>query len=104
MERRAGRARLTHGNKGGAFAIIGPKFKGTLPAGLEEIRADTSLCALGGRTYTAGKDDYPAVHKIQDEYKLIPLSHGKVQEPATLRRPMCLTATGFRLRRGKSTT
>jgi hypothetical protein len=67
----------THGNKGGAFAIVGPNFKGTLPAGMEEIRADTSLCALGGRTYTAGMDDYPAVHKIQDGYKLIPLSQWK---------------------------
>jgi hypothetical protein len=64
----------THGNKGGTFALVGPHFKGQLPAGLEEIRTDTSLCALGGRTYTGGQDDYPAVHTIQDGYKLIPLS------------------------------
>ncbi len=33
--------------------------------------------SIGGRTYTAGKADYPAVHKIQDQYKLIPLSQWK---------------------------
>ena len=67
----------THGGKGGNFALVGPNFKGTLPAGLEPIRVDTSLVALGGRTYTAGKTDYVAVHKIQDQYKLIPLSQWK---------------------------
>ena len=67
----------THGGKGGNFALVGPNFKGTLPADLEEIRVDTSLVALGGRTYTGGKADYAAVHKIQDQYKLIPLSQWK---------------------------
>ena len=64
----------TQGDKGGNFALVGPKFQRTLPAGLEEIRVDTSLVAIGGRTYTGGKSDYSAVHKIQDGYQLIPLS------------------------------
>jgi hypothetical protein len=67
----------THANKGGTFALVGPNFKGTLPAGLEEIRVDSSIAMLGGRTYVAGKADLPAVHKIQDAYKLIPLSQWK---------------------------
>jgi hypothetical protein len=67
----------THGGKGGNFALVGPNFKGTLPSGLEELRVDTSLIAIGGRTYTAGETDYAAVHKIQDQYKLIPLSQWK---------------------------
>ena len=67
----------THGDKGGAFAITGPNFKGELPSDLEQIRCDTSIAALGGRTYTGGPDDYTAVHKIQDGYKLIPLSQWK---------------------------
>ena len=33
-----------------------------------------SLVLIGGRTYTAGKDDYAAVHALQDRYKLVPLS------------------------------
>ena len=64
----------THDGKGGTFALVGPRFKGTLPAGLEPIHVDTSQAAIGGRTYTAGKNDYAAVHAIQDQYKLIPLS------------------------------
>src|SRR5262245_5349295 len=67
----------THGDKGGAFALVGPRFNGTLPSELEEVRVDTSLCALGGRTFTSGAKDYAAVHKIQDGYRLIPLSHWK---------------------------
>jgi hypothetical protein len=67
----------TNGDKGGAFAIVGPNFKGELPSGVETIHCDTSICALGGRTYTAGPADYAAVHKIQDQYQLIPLSQWK---------------------------
>ncbi|HEY7304222.1 MAG TPA: DUF1254 domain-containing protein [Bryobacteraceae bacterium] len=68
----------TNDDKGGAFVIVGPSFKGELPGGLEVIHCDTSLSALGGRTYTAGPSDYAAVHKIQDQYQLIPLSQWKV--------------------------
>ncbi len=64
----------TVGNKGGNFALIGPNFKGNIPEGLKEVRLDTSLLGIGGRTYTAGKADYDAVHRIQDQYKLTPLS------------------------------
>ena len=67
----------THGGKGGNFALVGPNFKGTLPGGLEKINVDTSIVALGGRTYTGGKADYDAVHRIQDGYQLVPLSQWK---------------------------
>jgi hypothetical protein len=67
----------THGDKGAAFALVGPNFKGEVPSGLEVLRCDTSLCALGGRTFTGGPADYAAVHKIQDGYQLIPLSQWK---------------------------
>jgi len=67
----------THGSKGGSFALVGPNFKGALPAGLEEIRLDSSIANIGGRTYTEGPSDYAAVNKIQDGYKLIPLSEWK---------------------------
>ena len=77
----------THGDKGGNFALTGPHFKGTLPAGLEEIKVDTSLVAVGGRTYTGGKADYNAVHQIQDQYQLIPLSQWKEARGQSSRRP-----------------
>jgi len=64
----------TSGPKGGNFALIGPNWTGKLPEGLTEVRSDTSLTMIGGRTYTSGKDDYDAVHKLQDQYRLVPLS------------------------------
>jgi len=67
----------THGDKGAAFAIVGPSFKGEVPAGLETLRCDTSICLLGGRTFTSGPSDLAAVHKIQDQYQVIPLSQWK---------------------------
>jgi hypothetical protein len=72
----------TVGGKGGNFAIVGPNWKGTLPPGLTELRIPTSLAIIGGRTYTANKDDYAAVHALQDQYKLVPLSEwGKAYTP-----------------------
>ncbi|NEI96439.1 DUF1254 domain-containing protein [Rhizobium ruizarguesonis] len=64
----------TYGPKGGDFALVGPNWNGKLPEGLIEIRSDTSLTMIGGRTYTSGKDEYDVVHKLQDQYKLVPLS------------------------------
>ena len=64
----------TVGGKGGVFAIVGPHWKGSLPKGVTELRVPTNLAMLGGRTFAAGPDDYAAVHALQDQYKLVPLS------------------------------
>ena len=64
----------TTGTKKADFVIVGPKWKGELPGGVEEIRAPTDMVWLNGRTQTNGKADYAAVAKIQDQYKLTPLS------------------------------
>jgi hypothetical protein len=64
----------TTGNGAGAFALIGPGWKGTLPDGVQEIKAPTNLVWIIGRTYTAGKKDYAAVHAIQKQYEISPLS------------------------------
>jgi hypothetical protein len=64
----------TTGNGAGAFALVGPNWKGTLPEGVQEIKAPTNLVWIIGRTYTAGKKDYAAVHALQKQYELLPLS------------------------------
>ena len=64
----------TTGTKKADLVIIGPKWKGSLPDGVEEIRAPTEMVWLQGRTQTNGKADYAAVLKIQDQYTLTPLS------------------------------
>ena len=65
----------TVGSHGGNFAIVGPVWQEALPAGVTELRVPTNLILVGGRTYTGGVDDYAAVHALQDQYKLVPLSH-----------------------------
>jgi hypothetical protein len=68
--------------KGGNFAVVGPDWKGTLPTDLTELRVPTTIGMIAGRTYTAGTDDYAAVHALQDQYKLVPLSEwGKAYTP-----------------------
>jgi hypothetical protein len=64
----------TTGNGRGDFAIVGPQWKGKLPADVKEIKSPTNMIWLLGRTQTNGKEDYAAVRSIQDQYKLTPLS------------------------------
>jgi hypothetical protein len=72
----------TTGNGKGDFAIVGPDWKGDLPAGVQELRSPTNLVWLLGRTQTNGVDDYDAVHALQSQYKLTPLSaRGKPYTP-----------------------
>ncbi|HXU04401.1 MAG TPA: DUF1254 domain-containing protein [Polyangia bacterium] len=63
----------TTGNGRGAFALIGPGWSGELPSTLEAIQSPTGIAWLIGRTYTAGRRDYDAVHAVQRQYRLVPL-------------------------------
>ncbi len=73
----------TTGTKAQTYAITGPGWKGTLPAGVKEYKSPTSIVWLLGRIYCTGTpEDYAAVHKLQDEFKLVPLSsYGKPYTP-----------------------
>ena len=65
------------------FAIVGPRWHGTLPAGVIEIRSPTSRGWLIGRTQTNGVRDYEAVHTFQNGLSVTPLSAlGKRMPPA----------------------
>jgi hypothetical protein len=65
------------------YAITGPGWKGTLPAGVVEYKAPTSMVWLLGRIYCTGTpEDYAAVHKLQDQISVVPLSaYGKPYTP-----------------------
>src|SRR5262249_35445175 len=69
----------TTGTRAQTYAITGPGWKGTLPAGVKELKSPTNMVWILGRTYCTGTpEDYKAVHAIQDQYKLVPLSaYGK---------------------------
>ncbi len=73
----------TTGTKAQTYAITGPGWKGTLPEGVTEYKSSTSLVWLLGRIYCTGTpEDYAAVHKLQDQFQLVPLSaYGKPYTP-----------------------
>jgi len=77
------------------FAIVGPRWKGTLPGGVEEIKSPTDMVWVDGRTQVNGKGDVAAVNKIQDQYKLTPLSRWS-KTPAS-RKPAAAPAQAARI-------
>jgi hypothetical protein len=65
----------TTGTHAQTYAITGPGWHGSLPKGVEEYNSPTSIVWLLGRIYCAGTpEDYKAVHELQDQVKLVPLS------------------------------
>jgi hypothetical protein len=56
----------TTGTAKADYAVTGPGWSGTLPAGMKELKSPTALVWVIGRTQTNGKVDYAAVHTIQD--------------------------------------
>lgn len=75
----------TTGTKKADFLIKGPEWKGNVPQGMKQIKSPTNLVWILGRTYSTGTlGDYAAVHAIQDQYKLTPLSeYGKEYSPSS---------------------
>jgi len=65
------------------YVITGPHWKGALPDGVRQYKSPTSLVWILGRIYCTGTpQDYAAVHELQDEISLVPLSsYGKSYTP-----------------------
>ena len=65
------------------YAITGPSWTGTLPAGVTEYKSPTDIVWILGRIYCTGTPaDYKAVHALQDKITLVPLSsYGKPYTP-----------------------
>ncbi len=73
----------TTGTKAQKYAITGPGWKGNLPKELKEIQAPTNMVWIIARTYSTGTpEDFKAVHELQNQYILTPLSsYGKPYTP-----------------------
>jgi hypothetical protein len=73
----------TTGTGAQKFAITGPGWSGTLPAGVKEYKSPTGMVWLLGRIYCTGTpEDYKAVHALQDKIAAVPLSsYGKPYKP-----------------------
>jgi len=74
----------TTGTKAQKYAITGPGWSGTLPAGVTEYKSPTGMVWVLGRIYCTGTPaDYKAVHALQDQVSAVPLSaYGKPYTPA----------------------
>src|SRR5262245_10996978 len=85
----------TTGTAAGNFLIAPPGWRPDLrdkfdefklPEGTQRIDAPTPYVWVIGRTKTDGPPDYDAVHKVQDGYKVTPLSEwGKDAKPAEVK-------------------
>ena len=72
----------TNGNGGGHFALVGPRWKGTLPEGVRAIVSPTDVGWIVGRIQTNGAADYAHVHTLQAGFEAVPLSAwGKPHDP-----------------------
>ena len=73
----------TTGTKAQKYAITGPGWSGTLPPGVTEYKSPTGMVWVLGRIYSTGTPaDYKAVHALQDQVSVVPLSaYGKPYKP-----------------------
>lgn len=72
----------TSGNQAQTFAIVGPHWRGEIPAGVRRYTSPTNHGWMIGRTQTNGKADYDEVHKFQNGMSVVPLSvYGKSYAP-----------------------
>ena len=74
----------TTGTAAQKYAITGPGWNGTLPKGVTEYKSPTGIVWILGRIYCTGTpEDYKAVHALQDQVSVVPLSaYGKPHKPA----------------------
>jgi hypothetical protein len=74
----------TTGTKAQKYAITGPGWSGTLPAGVTEYKSPTGIVWVLGRIYCTGTpEDYKAVHALQDQVSAVPLSaYGQPYTPS----------------------
>jgi hypothetical protein len=65
----------TTGPKAGAFLVAGPDWNGEKPDNVREvIRSRTPYALVFGRTLVEDANDVATVNKLQDQYRVVPLS------------------------------
>jgi hypothetical protein len=73
----------TTGPRAQTYAITGPGWSGTVPDGVTQVKSPTGMVWVLGRIYSTGTpEDYKAVHALQDQFSVVPLSaYGKPYAP-----------------------
>ena len=64
----------TTGREAGHYALVGPNWKGTLPANVKRIDIAYNSFVIWGRVGVDGPDDLKNAQAIQDQLRLTPLS------------------------------
>ena len=73
----------TVGPTGKRYAIVGPRWSGTLPDDIEPLPAPTSLGRIVGQIHPGGEDDLRGVRAFQTRLRAAPLSaHGRHHAPS----------------------
>src|SRR2546426_2772021 len=62
------------GPEGGSFVFVGPQWSGRLPDDLKMVQAPTETVWIDGRFQAAGVEDIQVVHRMQDHFRLVPLT------------------------------
>ncbi|MBM4239042.1 MAG: DUF1254 domain-containing protein [Gammaproteobacteria bacterium] len=75
--------RRTTGTAAQDFALVGPAFKGELPAGVHEIRVPTHQAWVLGRVLVKGANDLAAARSVLEGFHAIPLSQWQRGERVT---------------------
>ncbi len=73
----------TTGGAARTYLITGPGWTGTVPDGMTEYKSPTGMVWILGRTFAqTTPEDLAAVHALQDQYTLVPLSsYGRPYTP-----------------------
>ncbi len=66
--------RRATGTAEGRYLLVPHGYDGPIPAGMTVVRAPTGLFAIVGRIAVNGEADLPAIHALQDQFMLTPLS------------------------------
>lgn len=76
----------TTGSGKGNYAILSPNWKGVLPDDVQGVKSPTDIVWIIGRIQTNGPSDYTTVNKLQEQFKLTPLSAwgAKYTPPSTV--------------------
>jgi hypothetical protein len=64
----------TVGSGNRVFAIVGPWWEGNLPERVERVHSPTETVWINARFQASGVEDSEAVHRLQDQLRLTPLS------------------------------
>ncbi|MFZ9478140.1 MAG: DUF1254 domain-containing protein [Steroidobacteraceae bacterium] len=75
--------RRTTGTAAQDFALVGPAFKGELPAGVRMIRLPTHQAWVLGRVLVKGASDFAAARSVLEGFHAVPLSRWQRGERVT---------------------